>query len=496
MPAVQSKPLSQSELNQKMRNRADALSKLFKELGIPLECLYTSWEDAMRAYGSAQGPNITDVGLVFRNQAGDTRSAETFGFKIRSGNFNEILIEIDARCFKIVVPDANGQNPRMVTLAYALENAGKLFKHAGLPEDCNLYCPEYDNGNIKLRLDMIFAPQGEKATGAEWAAKEFSLTGYNYQAREKNARNIGLFSHPQGTSCADDGNGKLYLRPQVWDDAKKELAAFWTEAEDTGKTVQDMHTETAEESAAAAARGKGTAVRAGCDGWDKLPNLFSYIQIPRVQTRNAPVRSSIASAVLAVAPAPALASAVSAASAASAWQNGPPTKSFKASPLSTKGVHYRSLGASAQDPVYDEEDGEEDEDETPCMRSLGSSAPLPPPSLTSARLSRGSYAGIHPGVKSDSVERAKEPITITCTLVFMLASDDAPDTATVTAAWSSLQRMAKIAGTPKELMDKDAKLTTGEPLTKEDEQDISDKQAVHPAPPQMPTAPIVGMVVD
>ena len=446
--------MTQSEYNQMMRALAEALTKKFKELGIPLKCTYTSWEDAMRAYGSGLGPNITDIGLVFRNEAGKTGSAETFGFKIRSDNFNEVLIEIDARRFKIVVSDPSGQNPRIVTLAHALENAGRLFKHAGLPEDCNLYYPELDNSKVKLRLDLIFAPQGEKEEGAEWAVKEFSLTGYNYQARDGNARNIGLWCHPQGTSCADDGDGKLYLRPQVWDETKQELSAFWTEAEDTGKTVQDMHTETAEESEAARLRGKGTAVRAGCDGWDSVPNLFSYIQIPRVQTRNAPRRGPIA-----------------------APMDLPP-------------------GAA---PSWAEM--EEEEDEPPRYRSSRSVATAPRPSLTSARLSRGSYAGVHPGIRSTTVERAKEPITITCTMVFMLGGEEIPDTETVTSCWSVLQRMAKIAGTPKELMDAPANLTTGAPLSKDDFADIAEKQVVHPAtsPPVaqvVPKPPVVGMVID
>ena len=171
-----SKPVDQFELNRLMRARAEALSKKFKELGIPLECMYTSWEDAMRAFGSTLGPNITDVGLVFRNSLGQVGAAETFGFKIRSNNFNEILLEINANNFNIVVSDPDGKTPRLVTLAYALKNAGKLFKHCGLPEDCDLYCAEMDEGHVKLGLDMIYAPHGDKKEGEEFARKEFALT--------------------------------------------------------------------------------------------------------------------------------------------------------------------------------------------------------------------------------------------------------------------------------------------------------------------------------
>jgi hypothetical protein len=171
-----SKPITQFDLNRIMAARAKALTKLFKELSAQLECVYTSWEDGMRADGSNLGPNVKDVGLVFRNGKGKEGSAETFGFKVRSNNFNELLVEIDARVFKIPVCDKDGKNPRMVTLAYALEHAGELFAHCGLPADCNLYHPELDNGKVKLRIDLIFAPKGERAPGEEFAAKEFSMT--------------------------------------------------------------------------------------------------------------------------------------------------------------------------------------------------------------------------------------------------------------------------------------------------------------------------------
>jgi len=192
-------------------------------------------------------------------------------------------------------------------------------------------------------MDLIFAPKGEVAEGDEFAAKEFALTKYSYQAQTGNARNIDLFSHPQGTACSDDVSGKKFLRPQCFDETTGKNNDFWFEAENTGKSVEDMHTETAEESAAAAARGKGTAVRSGCLGWEKLPNLFHFIQIPREQERSEPVRSSIAQ--------PTFSSGLS---GASAWTDGPPTKSFKSSAGAAP-------GASNLSPEMEEEEEEDGE---------------------------------------------------------------------------------------------------------------------------------------
>ena len=339
--------------NATMRARATQLTELFKKEKIPLECVYTSWEDAMRAFGSALGPNIADIGLQFKSTDGS--ATKVYGFKCRSNNFAEVLVEIDARKYKIIVCDPNGQNPRGIYLDDALKNAGKYFAHCGLPDDCDLYDEAVDNGKVKLRMDVIFAPKGAIPEGQEFANTEFCLTKYSYQARTGNSRNIDLFSHPQGTACSDDTSGQKMLRPQVYDPETKKLNEFWFEAEDTGKDVEDMHTETAAESAAAAARGKGTAVRSGMDGWEKLPNLFHFIQIPREQERSVPVRSSISQPY---------ASAGAAGGSASAWAEGPPTKSFKASAGA-------SMPPSGLDPDEEEEDVQEEEGKKLVWRSFG-----------------------------------------------------------------------------------------------------------------------------
>jgi hypothetical protein len=494
--------MTQFDLNRLMAARATALTKMFSTLSIPLECVYTSWEDAMRAHRSCLGPNIKDVGLVFRNAKGKEGGAETFGFKVRSNNFNEIIVEIDSRVFNIPISKKDGSEPRMVTLAYALEHAGELFSHCGLPADCNLYHPELDNGKVKLRIDLIFAPKGERAPDEEFAAKEFSLTTYSYQARDGNARNIDLFSHPQGTSCRDDGSAKGMLRPQCVvpspaNPGAEMLADFWIEAEDTGKAVQDMHTESVAESQAAAARGKGTAVRT-MEGWDRLPNLFHFIQVPRVQDRPPPVRPPLAdpyfdsgmSAKKQKSPPPSEWEMVEGEMGESEDDDVMPHYcSLSSGPISDAPVEEAMYRGASSGPQY------RDFSDNHRMRSL-SSAPRASSKLTSARISRGSYAGESPGVRSKAVVRAPEPITITSTIVVMCDGDEPPEVDQVKHLWETVKRMQRTAGEAKHLMDKSAGLTTGAPLTKADLKDIEDKHAVHgPTPPQMPVAPLVGMVV-
>ena len=101
------------------------------------------------------------------------------------------------------------------------------------------------------------------------------------------------------------------------------------------------------------------------------------------------------------------------------------------------------------------------------------------------------------GVQTKNIERAKgEPLTISCTMVLMMDGDAAPAEDKVKFIWEKVKQMMKIAGEAKDLHDPKAGLTTGAPLTKDDLMDITEKQAVFPAPPQNPVAPIVGMVVE
>jgi len=473
-----SKPLfaSQCEMDAAMRGRAAALSNLFRQLGIPLECVYTSWEDAMRTLGSCWGSNIADIGLVFRTLTGAEVPAQeafqTYGFKCRSNNMHEVLIEIDARVYKMIVCDPNGQNPRTMFLADVLKNAGALFAHYGLPAGCNLYDPAVDNGKVKLRLDLIFAPKGATPKGEEFAVKEFALTKYSYQARTGDAKNVDLFSHPQGTACSDDVSGKKFLRPQVYDPKSGQLNSFWFEAESTGKSVQDMHTETIAESQAAAARGKGTAVHTGMPGWGRLPNIFHFIQVPLMQ--NPPSRTG------------------------SFWQN-----------IASGSWTAAQWGSSVSAAVYDESssgtDEEADEEEEAPTRSLShrslvASASKRSAKVESARLSRGQFAGADLGVQSKTVERAMgEPITITCTMVVVIDGDGPPAAADVRILWETIKTMAKVAGEAKNLHDPTAGLAEDPSKLPGVMAAIFEKQETHPAPPQVPpppVAPTVGVPVE
>jgi len=81
-------------------------------------------------------------------------------------------------------------------------------------------------------------------------------------------------------------------------------------------------------------------------------------------------------------------------------------------------------------------------------------------------------------------------------MVLMIDGDGEPPIDKVKSIWDKVKTMMKIAGEAKDLHDPKAGLTTGAPLAEKDLLDITEKQKDFPAPPQMPVAPIVGMVVE
>ena len=174
------------------------------------------------------------------------------------------------------------------------------------------------------------------------------------------------------------------LRPEVHNAEMGKNDAFWIEAEETGKCIKDLATETQEESVAAVARGKGMAVETGCPGWGRVPNIYYCVQVPLVQEEERTRSAAF------LAPS----------------DTGPISDSDEELIIAR---HYRSLGA--------------DNDDAPVYSSMSAGDESPPKRLktadaTGVRLSRGSYAGDAVGVLTKNIKRAKgEPITITTSIV-------------------------------------------------------------------------------
>ena len=396
-----------------------------------LEVLYTGWNDCDRVEGSCGGYLITDTGLKYRR--GDNQPEES-GFKLRWNNFNPKVGKVRADTFKVMVCDPNGANPRLVTLRDALRDAAVLGKGANVPTNCpDLYDPVLDCECI-LYVEAMFAPLGVAEDGAGTGAPaktEFYTTAYSYQSQGRPADDpatIDLAIHPQGCAWSSATSGTKKLLAQAYDESIGKLNEYCFEAEDTGKSVDDIHTETEAESRAAAARGKGTAVAMGPPGWDKMPSLFLYVQIPRKQAPCGMLRGEGNLGGLA------------------------DMADLGGLGFSIAGLKYRTLDGS---------------DEEPSVYRSGSNlggASGPPKveqvDVTSCRVSRGSFFREGDGVRCTTVERGSARIAITATLVVGYAGTGAPKAADVLKVAKYLDRMLDTNANSQRLMDK-ADASTG-----------------------------------
>ena len=486
-------PEAQPEVQPEMQTQEEALkcvNDALRSAGrTDVKCIKTTWRDCDRVAGSSGGSNICDMGLKFRTEEG--KPAET-GFKLSWENFNPKVGRVDAMNFKVMVCDPDGSNGRLVPLRDALKDMGKLGKHAGVPEDCeDLYEPSVDDQCI-LYLEAIFAPLGDKVAGSDDPPqREFCLTSYNYTGCDGNGTTLDLAIHPQGCAISDATTGTKMVRAQAYDEEKKVLNGFYFQAEATGKSMDDIHTETGAESAAAAARGKGVAVQMGPPGWDKIPSLFMFIQIPRKMEKWRDLANTLVVPSFYQLPAMAQQALVL---NEDDQEEFPEFNSWGQEPM-----QYRSCGCSDDSPPPG-----------PLTRGLGGAtrgggavrAPRKEVDIQSCRVSRGEFAGEERGFMSKTMQRERgQRIAITVSLVVGYEGRGAPSPSSVVKVANYLDKMFMVnAGTNQRLMDKTnaAKGTTQ--LTKSPESvtesdianaDLAKKQKVG----GKPKAPIPGMPV-
>jgi hypothetical protein len=248
-------------------------------------CVPVSWEDATRGHTgfgglSTMGPNISDVRLF-------ERSGRLL-YTCRSQNWNERLGYVAARDVAMVIgnehPSASVQTS--TTLRDYLQSIGTHAKYAGLQVP-SLFEPTLDE-IFSIRFQTVFLPVGGDpddavAFGAKPPTTEFCTEVFNYQTSDaSDPKNLLLLATPQGTSVQQDGRGpeKIFFHSV---DSDGVVHRFWLEAEKSEKQVGGAQVETMEEVAAAAARGKATAVRIGPASMGTRFNVQMLIQVPLKQ---------------------------------------------------------------------------------------------------------------------------------------------------------------------------------------------------------------------
>ena len=420
-------------------------------------CVPVSWEDASRGTVggalSCWGGNISDVRLW-------ERSGKLL-YTVRSDNWNERLGYVAAKDIAVVVGNhaRGGSALRNVTLQNYLTNAAQYGGYAGLTTP-SLSENQADQ-ILSIRFQTVFLPVTGSASAdvpPEQAGRvEFCTDVYNYNtSSDANPRNVLLLCTAQGTAMQQDGAGAKKLFIHEVDPAGK-VHRYWLEAERSGHKVGGAQKESAEEAAAAAARGKATATFIGTRAMGTRFNVQMMIQLPVVMPVQRPLPQ--------VVPCP------------------PPSMMMFGA--SAGGCAYPSCAPSAPPP---------------CMPSVSSSSCAPPgcapPQRQSApvavgvsnaaRVSRGAEEDVWPGLaKKDATRDASQHGTITVTMYYTVVGG-IPSEADVLAAVADLNEL--YAGCAKEMRLADAHDVTAE-LTVKNTQDIALKVTQQPYKPPTSAAP-------
>ena len=247
------------------------------------EVVDTMWCDPERtddtAFGGfgCWGDDITDVRLEARRFKRDPVT----GAKLPGQEFAWQLCQIlqvgsnrkdkrtvcNASHFRLIVADPDGSNKRAKTLREMTANLRTLFPDEGLDAPR----AEVDKVAVAHRMAFVPVPSDTKNWGVE---VRYVCYGYN-TVRASEPKNLLLFGDTMNTSVFTekparlDGFQPLYTKVRTSitangaEDAEPKMRCFATAVEATNRTIKNIGTETKEESAAAAAAGKGTQVRTG-----------------------------------------------------------------------------------------------------------------------------------------------------------------------------------------------------------------------------------------
>ena len=243
----------------------------------------TMWCDPSRQDDTALGgfgcwgDNITDVRLEYRIFRVDEKGNKDLGTQTQwmlcqilqiSNNTKDSRAVMDAKHFKLIAADDDGGNKRRTDLE---ELTGKL--RTNFPSE-GFVDPRMRASRVAVALRMAFVPVPDASKG--WGC-EVRYVAYGYNTTdpadpsnlllfgdtmntsvfaEEPARSAGfqpLYTKLMSTVCPDSGSA----------DADLKMRCYATAVESTDRGLADMGKETAAESAAMAAQGKGTSVRTG-----------------------------------------------------------------------------------------------------------------------------------------------------------------------------------------------------------------------------------------
>jgi len=244
--------------------------------------LSTMWCDSNRSNDLAQGgtgcygAGITDVRVESRRYKKDAQGNKIPGSETQwalcqvlqvGSNLDDPRSVINAEHFRLVTADDDGSNKKLRSLKDITANAKALFPSDGLEK------PKLEVEKVAVAHRMAFVPIPSAESG--WACEvRYVCLGYNTVTEEDPAHallfgdtmNCSLFPEEPGSNGFQPLYTKLLssIDPSTgYSNGEAKYGCFATSVEATNRTIKNIGTETTEESAAAAAQGKGTQVRTG-----------------------------------------------------------------------------------------------------------------------------------------------------------------------------------------------------------------------------------------
>jgi len=292
-------PLDQQPVSAEIANLVQEVERLRIENDTlkDIEVIATAWNDPSRtddtAFGGSGcwGSNIVDDRLETRLYRKDNDGNKIPGSEtiwqlcqmIQDGSrVKDSRNVVDADQFFLITADADGSNKARKSLKNVTSNAKRFFPCKGLDK------PNLTVGRVAVAHRMAFVPVPKDTAG--WAVEvRYVSFGYN-TTDEKNPKNVTLFGDSMNTTLSSEKPGfKDGFSPKYTEitttiggaaNEPAKMRCFATAVEATDRSIKDMGTETAEQSAAAAAVGKGTSVRTGPSSVKPTSSSAWLVHIP------------------------------------------------------------------------------------------------------------------------------------------------------------------------------------------------------------------------
>ena len=431
-----------------------------------VEVLDTMWCDPERtddtAFGGAGcwGDNITDVRLESRRYRKDAKGNKIPGSETRwelcqilqrGSRTKDSRNVMDSNKFHMITADDDGGNKARKNLEEITGNSKRFFPSKGLNQ------PKLKVNSVAVAHRMAFVPVPRDTEG--WAVEvRYVCFGYN-TVEETSPKNMLLFGDTMNTSLSSEMPGfKNGFHPvytevltsvggAATENDAPTMRCFATAVEATNRTIKNIGTETAEESAAAAAAGKGTQVRTGPASVKPTSSSAWIVQIP--------------------------------------IEEKPPVHGVRLRGASSGGVIYRSMADIGAEDQEGEPDSEPDEPNDGISKDdrVRPGAPSKRTAAKEGRIGIGTYVQDAKPLPIDNPIAKSNPAIATEVLIMTVPMGTVPDKETLLDASTMLkQRYKQASEIGTDVDDRlsqaavDAGLTTQSPLKKKAKTEI--EQAV------------------